>query len=476
MITLVLIGLPLLFALVVFILRGEKTIRLTALLGSLITFGWAVVAWVNYAHFCKCSVLFKTAWLAGSGVSLQFGMDGISMLLVMLTTFLVPVIIGSAWKHLYLKPAAFFGLILLLETAFLGVFTAFDGLVFYIFWELALICAWFICAVWGGKDRIRITFKFFIFTFTGSLLILAALLFLYFRSPAPHSFDYRWLYDAQLTTGEQRWIFAAMVIGFAVKIPVFPLHTWQPETYTTAPAQGTMLLAGIMGKMGIYGTIRWLIPVVPEAVAELSQPVIILAITGILYASLIALRQDDLKRLVAYSSIAHMGLITAGLFTLRPEATDGAVIQMVSHGINVVGLFCLLGFIEAGTGTRSMADLGGLANQAPWLAAFFRVILLGFISLPMTNGFVGEFILLLNLFETNILFAAVAGLTIIFSAVYMLWMYQRVMLGDPVLPGRSAGSPIRDLSPAEVLVLIPLVIMIFWIGIAPGMFLKLITL
>lgn len=476
MITVALIGFPLVLALVLFFLKGGKLLKWTALAGSLAESVWAVFAWITYARHCKCDLHVKYDWLGSLGISFQFGMDGLTLLLVMLTSFLVPLIILSSWHHTYHRPSAFYGLILLMETAFMGVFTAFDGILFYIFWEMALIPAWFICAVWGGNDRIRITFRFFLYTFTGSLIMLVALIFLYTRTPFPHSFDFRSLYQASLTSSEQLWIFIALSFAFAVKIPVFPFHSWQPDTYTAAPAQGSMLLAGIMVKMGIYGVIRWLIPVVPQAVEELGPVVIILAITGIVYASLIALKQDDMKRLVAYSSVAHAGLIAAGLFTLQRHAYDGAVIQMLSHGINITGLFAVIAMIERRTGTRSISSLGGLAREAPWLAFFFMAILLGSISLPLTNGFVGEFLLLAGLFQYNIVFSAIAGLGVIFGAVYMLRMYQGVMLGEIPPFRRSAGSLVTaDLTIPEMLVLIPVVVMIIWIGIAPGMFLDLIN-
>jgi NADH-quinone oxidoreductase subunit M len=377
------------------------------------------------------------------------------------------VIILASFSHSYSRPSAFYSLILLMEMALVGVFAAFDGMMFYIFWELALIPAYFISAVWGGNDRIRITFKFFIYTFTGSLFMLVALVYLYFKTPVPHSFDFQWLYAATMTPAEQTWIFLAFFLAFAIKIPVFPFHTWQPDTYAAAPAAGSMLLAGIMLKMGIYGMIRWMIPICHDAVQEWGGIAMILAVTGIVYASLIAIRQSDMKRLVAYSSIAHVGLIAAGVFTLTTYALQGAVIQMVSHGINIVGLFYVIDLIEQRTGSRTIGELGGIALRAPRLAAFFMIILLGSVALPLTNGFIGEFLLLLGLFEYSAVFAAVAGLTIIFSAVYMLWMYQRTMLGKT----SEMTENIRDLSWTEMAVLIPLVVMIFWIGLFPGLFL-----
>ncbi|MEI7500201.1 MAG: NADH-quinone oxidoreductase subunit M [Bacteroidota bacterium] len=467
MLTILLILLPLALSLFILMLKEEKAIRQFALAGSLIEFGIAVAAFIQYKTSCHCNLLFTTDWLAALGVSLKFGMDGISLLLVMLTTFLLPAIILASFNHSYNRPSAFYSLILLMEMALIGVFTSFDALIFYIFWELALIPAYFICAVWGGDDRIRITFKFFIYTFVGSLFMLVALIFLYFKTPLPHSFDFQWLYAVKLTPVEQTWIFLAFFLAFAVKIPIFPFHTWQPDTYTAAPAPGSMLLAGIMLKMGIYGMIRWMIPICHDALQQWGGVVMILAITGIIYASLIAIRQNDMKRLVAYSSIAHVGLIAAGLFSLTAFAMQGAVIQMVSHGINIVGLFIAIDLIEQRTKTRNISDLGGIALKAPRLAIFFMVVLLASVALPLTNSFVGEFLLLLGLFEYSTIFAAVAGLTIIFSAVYMLWMYQRTMLGK----SNELTENIRDLTWLEMATLIPLVIMIFWIGLFPGMFL-----
>ena len=467
MLTAVLILLPLALSLILLAMKEEKAIRQIALAGSLIEFGVGVAAFIQFKTMCHCNLQVEAYWLESMGISLKFGMDGISLLLVMLTVFLLPVIILASFSHSYNRPSAFYSLVLLMEMALIGVFTASDGLIFYIFWELALIPAYFICAVWGGNDRIRITFKFFIYTFTGSLLMLVALIYLYFKTPLPHSFDFQWLYTAKLTFAEQTWIFLAFFLAFAIKIPVFPFHTWQPDTYAGAPAAGSMLLAGIMLKMGIYGMIRWLIPVCHDAMLQWGGVAMILAVTGIVYASVIAIRQRDMKRLVAYSSIAHVGLIAAGVFSLTTLAMQGAVIQMVSHGINIVGLFIVIDLIEQRTGTRTISDLGGIALKAPRLAIFFMIILLGSVALPLTNGFIGEFLLLLGIFEYSKIFAAIAGLTIIFSAVYMLRMYQRTMLGKT----NEITGEIRDITWPEMAALIPLVVMIFWIGLFPGMFL-----
>jgi len=468
MLTVALILFPLAISLMLAFGRNEKAIRQFAFAASVTEFVFAAAALVIYRVSCPCDLLFETGWILPLGVSLKFGMDGISLLLVLLTTFLVPVIILDSFSRNYRRPGIFYALILFTEMALVGVFTAFDGLVFYIFWELALIPAYFICALWGGDDRIRITFKFFIYTFTGSLFMLVALIWLWFRTPLPHSFDYQWLIAARLTPAEQAWVFAAFFLAFAIKIPVFPFHTWQPGTYAVAPPAGSMMLAGIMLKMGLFGMIRWIIPVTPDAMQQYAPYAIALALTGLVYASVIAIRQDDLKRLIAYSSIAHVGLITAGIFTLNRYALEGAVIQMVSHGINITGLFMVAGFIEQRAGTRRISELGGLAHRAPRLAVVFMIVLLASIALPLTNGFVGEFLLLLGIFEYSPAFAAIGGLTVILSAVYMLWMYQRTMFGDT----NPVTEQVQDLSPAGLAVYIPLILMIFWIGIIPGIFLE----
>jgi NADH-quinone oxidoreductase subunit M len=351
--------------------------------------------------------------------------------------------------------------------ALIGVFASFDGMVFYVFWELALIPAWFICALWGGHDRIRITFKFFVYTFSGSLFMLIALIWVYLRTPGVHSFAWEAMTSAVLSPGEQNWIFAAFFLAFAIKIPIIPFHTWQPDTYTESPAAGSMLLAGIMLKMGLFGIIRWMIPIAPLAMSVWAPAAMWMGVAGVVYGSVIAIKQQDLKRLVAYSSIAHVGLIAAGLFAVNLHAAQGAMIQMVSHGINVVGLFFIIDMIEQRTGTRLIGRLSGIAVQAPRMAIFFMIILLGSVALPLTNGFVGEFLLLLGLYEVQPVMAAVAGLTIILSAVYMLWMFQCVMLGK--VNDLTASLP--DLTNLEMVALIPLVVMIFWIGIYPTYFL-----
>jgi NADH-quinone oxidoreductase subunit M len=431
MLTAILIALPFLAGLLIITTGGEqsKRIALGAALAEL------VVAGIMLAQFqinAESQFVLNYPWIPSLGINFHLAVDGISMLMILLTTVLTPLIIYSSFGHHYSKPQNFYGLILLMQMALIGVFTALDGFLFYIFWELALIPIYFICLLWGGENRAKITFKFFLYTMVGSLFMLVALIYLFQQTTGTHSFDINALYAAgqALDINTQRTIFWGLFLAFAIKMPIFPLHTWQPDTYVVAPTQGTMLLSGIMLKMGIYGAIRWLLPMVPEGVAAYSHLVMMLAIIGIIYASLIAWVQTDIKRLIAYSSIAHVGLIAAGVFSLNEQGISGAVFQMLSHGINVFALFFIVDMIEQRTKTRLMGNLGGVRTVAPKFATFFMVIMMGSVALPLTNGFPGEFLLLNGVYQASGMYALFAGITIILGAVYMLNAYQKSMLGE----------------------------------------------
>jgi NADH-quinone oxidoreductase subunit M len=428
-----------------------------------------VISLVVVAGFNKneaVQFVVNVPWITSAGITFSAGIDGISLLLVLLTTVLVPFIVLSSFSNTYNKPHTFYGLILMMQMALVGVFTARDGFLFYLFWEMALIPIYFICLIWGGEDRGRITFKFFIYTLAGSLLMLVGLVFLYYKTPGSHSFDIQALYEAgrALPANQQSLIFWAMFLAFAIKMPVFPFHTWQPDTYVTAPTQGTMLLSGIMLKMGIYGLIRWLLPLVPLGLQEWGFTAIVLSVIGIVYASCIAIIQKDLKRLIAYSSIAHVGLISAGLLTLNKIGMQGAMIQMLSHGIVVFALFYIADIISSRTRTLELSALGGIRNVAPILATVFVVTMLGSVALPFTSGFVGEFLLLNSLFQLKIELGVVAGLTIILGAVYMLRAFQKSMSGET----NAVTAAFTDLTGQEKLVLYPIVVIIILIGIYPA--------
>lgn len=407
-------------------------------------------------------------WIAKLGIYFSAGIDGISMIMVLLTTLLVPLIILTTYKHEYKNAGAFYVLILFMQAGLLVVFTALDGFLFYVGWEAALIPIYFICALWGGENRIRITLKFFIYTFAGSLFMLVAIIYLYLQSP-DRTFDIHSFYALKLTAPQQSWVFLAFFLAFAIKMPLFPFHTWQPDTYTEAPTGGTMMLSGIMLKMGIYGVIRWLIPCAPLGLAHWQSLAIILAVIGIVYASIIAFKQTDGKRLVAYSSIAHVGLIAAAIFTWNAQGLQGAMIQMLNHGINVVGMFFIWDIISRRLNTRNIGQLGGIALVAPKFSIAFLIIVLGTVGLPLTNGFVGEFLLLDGVFQysayhyMNLALVIAAGLTIIFGAVYMLRMYKNVMQGEL----NELTTTFKDISGSEQLVLTIICILIIAIGVYP---------
>ncbi len=403
------------------------------------------------------------SWISSLGINYKVGLDGISILLVLLTTFLVPIIILSSFNREYKNSGLFYSLILVMQFALVGVFSALDGFLFYVFWELALIPIYLICLLWGGQDRFRITLKFFIYTLGGSLIMLVALIWLWYQTPGSHTFDLETFYSLNLSSSQQSWIFWALFLAFAIKMPVFPFHTWQPDTYVDSPTPGTMLLSGIMLKMGVYGVLRWLLPVVPQALDEWGFAAIVLSVIGIVYASLIAIAQNDFKRLIAYSSIAHVGLISAGIFSLTHQGIQGGVIQMISHGIVVVGLFFIAEIINTRMETRDMSKLGGIRNHAQNFSTFFFIILLASVALPLTSGFVGEFLLLNGLFQYDPIIAGIAGLTIILGAVYMFRSFQKISLGE----ANNLTIRFVDLDIREKSILIPLVIMIFWIGIYP---------
>lgn len=469
MLTAILILWPLVAAIVTLALNSSQA-RGWALIASLIELVVSLVVIAQFNGGASPDFEINRPWIASLGINFHVGIDGISMLLVLLTTVLTPFIVLASFKNNYERASSFYALVLFMEMALIGVFTSLDGFLFYIFWEMALIPIYFICLRWGGVNRAAVTLKFFIYTLAGSLIMLIGFIYLYYQTPGQHSFDISALYAAgkALPVYEQGLIFWAIFVAFAVKMPVFPLHTWQPDTYHTAPTAGTMLLSGIMLKMGIYGVIRWLIPLVPAGVAEWGQTALILSVIGIVYASCLAIVQKDLKRLIAYSSIAHVGLIAAGIFTLNKVGMQGAMIQMVSHGIVIVGLFYVIEIIISRTSTQEIVALGGIRNVAPVFTTTFVIIMLGSVALPLTSGFVGEFLLINSVFQYNYVLGAVSGLTMILGAVYMLRSFQKTMLGET----NSTTSNFADLDTTEKLVLYPIVLMILVIGIYPAPLLK----
>lgn len=468
MLTGLLIILPLVASLLVFLTKGGAA-RTLAMAAAVAEFALSVFVYFQFkTNPAAANLSLNCTWVESMGIKFAVGIDGISMLLILLTTFLVPLIILSSYQNNYDKPNAFYSLILLMQMALVGVFAANDGFLFYVFWELALIPIYFICLLWGGENRGMITFKFFVYTLFGSLFMLIGLIYLYNHTGSVSgikSWAINDLYSAgkSLNIDQQSAVFWMIFLAFAIKMPIFPLHTWQPDTYVTAPTQGTMLLSGIMLKMGTFGVIKWLLPVAPLALEKWGGTAILLSSIGIVYASCIAIVQKDYKRLIAYSSIAHVGLISAGILSANQQGVQGAVIQMLSHGVNVVGLFLIADILLRHTGTREIEKLGGIRNMNGQFSVLFLIIMLGSVALPLTNGFIGEFLLINGVYQYSAGVAAFAGLSVILGAVYMLRSYQKIMLGEKPSTGVEFGS----LATSDKAVLIIVCVVIIAFGVYP---------
>lgn len=467
-----LILLPLLTALLCFMCKKQNTAANIALGGSLAVLAVALISlrFTDQAYNTYNSVSYL--WMKYLGNTYSVSLDGTGRLLTLLTAISFPVIFIATRNNNYKNPGAFFGLMLLSQCGLMGVFLAQDALLFYFFWELALIPVYFLCSRWGGEKRIAATFKFFVYTFVASLLMLTGIIYVYLHTDARffedgtralHSFSMYAFYHAHLSATEQGWLFWLFFVAFAVKMPVFPFHTWQPDTYDQSPTSVTMVLSGIMVKMGLFGVIKWLIPIFPLAVGEYSTIVMILAVVGIIYASCIAMVQDNLKKLVAYSSIAHIGLMCAALFSMNEISLQGVMIQMFNHGINIIGLWIVIDAIEKQTGIKNISELGGIANKAPRLTILLLIIAFANIALPLTNAFVGEFMMFAGIWKYSMWLAAAAGLSIILSASYTLKMIQRVFYGEV----NTVTENMRDISAARSFGLVLIVAMIFIFGVYP---------
>jgi len=437
----------------------------TALIASLATFAVAIYTFITFSP--QSTIGVKYSWMKDLNINFHISIDGISLLLVLLTAFLVPLIITSTFKHTYKNHASFYALILLAETALMGVFMARDIFLFYFFYEAALIPVYFIAAIWGGKNAPSITFKMFVYTIFGSLFMLVALVYLYMKG-ASADIDQLATTAKLLSPNVQNLLFWAFFIAFAIKMPVLPFHTWQPDAYTESPTPATMLLSGLLSKMGVYGLIRIMLPLSPVGVANWGQFGMVLSVIGLIYGSVIAIQQNNIKRLIAYSSFAHMGLMAAGVLSGNINGIQGAVLQMVAHGVNAVGLFFIVKIIYDRTGTRDLTALGGITQKTPALSIFFMIIMLGSVALPLTNGFVGEFLLLKGLYDKNAWLGGFAGLTIILGAVYMLRLMQRSMFGE----SNDITAKFKDVSGSEVAVLLPIAAVVLIMGLFPNVFLK----
>lgn len=465
MIAVLLIAIPLVSGLLTFFIRDEKTARFASFTATLVSLVLAIGAVTVFKG--SPQLAWDSAWLPALGSRFTVSLDGMGLLLILLTAVAFPLILLATWNTKYPKAGNFHALMLLSQAGLMGVFMATDALLFYFFWELALIPAYFLCSIWGGEKRIAVTFKFFIYTFVGSLFMLIGIIFLYFNTP-DQSFALQSFYKLNLNSDTQSWIFWLFFLAFAIKMPLFPFHTWQPDAYEQAPTATTMVLSGIMVKMGVFGLIRWLAPIVPNGFWSWGDAAAFLAMFGMIYASLLAMMQDDIKRLIAYSSIAHIGLMTLGVFSTTEAGMQGVMIQLFSHGVNIIGMWIVAEIIERKTGTRKISELGGLARQAPVLAILLVVIALANVALPLTNAFVGEFLMFTGVFTSNVsqynyIYTAVAGVSIILSAVYTLNMIQKVFFGNT----STASARLSGLSANEVLALGLIVGLILIFGVYP---------
>lgn len=457
MVLLSILSIPFIAAIILLFVKHNEKANYIAIASSGITLALALnIAFNGAANF-------DASWIPSINARFVLTADGLSKILLLLTGISFPAIFMATSKNEIKNRAQFLSLMLFTQTGLLGVFLAGDALLFYFFWELALIPVYFLCSIWGGEKRIAVTFKFFIYTFLGSLFMLIGIILVYTHT-ADQSFAIQSFKEASLSAGQQLTAFALFFTAFAIKMPIFPLHTWQPDAYEQSPTAVTMVLSAVMVKMGLYGVMRWLMPLFPNAFSAHSNFVVILSVIGILYASFIAIRQDDMKRLIAYSSIAHIGLMSAALFANNEIGAQGVLIQLFSHGVNVLGLWIIADIIEQQTGTRSLKEMGGLAKQNPTLG----ILLVGFafanIALPLTNAFVGEFLMFNSLFQFKPWIAAAAGVSVVLAAIYTLNMVQKCAYGEVSEKMSKMQAPNL---PAQF-VLIVLLIVVIISGVYPA--------
>ncbi len=478
--------LPLLGAFLILALPKESKggIRWSALAFTLASF--AASLWLlAYFDASTPEMQFVEAfsWIPTIGVTYLFGLDGISLWLVMLTTFLSVIGVICSWESITMRLKEYYIFLLLLETGMLGVFFALDFFLFYVFWEVMLVPMYFLIGVWGSDRRLYSAIKFFLYTLFGSVIMLLGILAVYYYHGAQtgaYTFDVLRLMKVSypstplftllgVSFSFQDLVWLSFFMSFAIKVPMFPFHTWLPDAHTDAPTAGSVILAGVLLKMGTYGFIRFNLPMFPEATKHFVPMIMTLSIIAIIYGAMVCMVQPDMKRLIAYSSVSHMGFITLGMFALNAQGIQGSIIQMVNHGLSTGALFLIVGLIYDRRHTRLISELGGLSKQMPVYATLFAIIMLSSMGLPGLNGFIGEFLILVGAFQVNYLWAAFAVSGIVLGAAYMLWLYQRTMFGPLENPKNAA---LQDLSPREMTTLVPIVIMCFWIGLYPSPFLR----
>src|SRR6186997_136125 len=452
--------------------RRNGLIRWLALAFSLATFAATLLIW---ARFDPASADFqfveRVAWIPAFGIDYYIGIDGISLLLVVLTGFLTPIALLSSWEGIEKKVKEFSIFILALEAAMFGVFLSLDLFLFYVFWDALLVPMYFLIGIWGYDQRIYAAIKFMLYTMAGSVLMLIAILglaYLHSEATGTYSFDLLKLYTLDIAPRTQFWFFLAFAVAFAIKVPLFPFHTWLPDAHVEAPTAGSIILAGVLLKMGTYGLVRFAFPLFPLAAHEFAPWIALLAVIGIVYGALVAMVQPDMKKLVAYSSVSHLGFVVLGICAMNVQGVQGAVYQMLAHGISTGGLFLLVGMLSDRRHTRLISEFGGLRNVMPRLTAAFLIITLASVGMPALNGFIGEFLTMLGAYLWNPRFVVVAGLGVILSAVYMLTMFQKVYLGEVT---NAKNEKLSDLQPREWASVLPLCATAIVMGVLPSIFL-----
>lgn len=460
---------PLLGGLFVLMQREDRAAWNSAFIFSLIPLALSFYLFAKFdVHSAEFQFVEQYDWIPKFGISYHLGVDGISLLLVLLTTILISLsLLYSGGGDIEERPREFCFFMLVLETGLLGTLLSIDVFLFYVFWELMLIPMYFLIGIWGHGRKVYAAIKFVLFTMTGSLLMLAAIIYLVLQARHAFgrlSFDLQLLYQVPLSETQARWLFAAFALAFAIKVPMWPLHTWLPDAHTEAPTAGSVILAGVMLKMGAYGFLRFAIPLFPTVAVEAVPLFLTLAVIGIIYGALVAMVQPDLKRLVAYSSVSHLGFVMLGMFALDPQGVTGSIYQMLNHGVSTGGLFLLVGMLYMRRHTREISEFGGLWKSVPVYAAIFMVVMLSSVGLPGLNGFVGEFLILLGTFLRNWIAAAFAVSGIVLGALYLLWTYERVMFG-PIT--KAVNETIRDLSGREIAVMIPVLALMLFMGLYP---------
>jgi NADH-quinone oxidoreductase subunit M len=451
----------------------ERVSRMIALVISLLVFAETLLLWSRFIPGSpEFQFVERHAWIPAFGITYAVGVDGISLLLLVLTGFLTPIALLSSWESVHTKTRAFCMFVLLLESAMLGVFVSLDLFLFYVFWDAMLVPMYFLIGIWGYDRRVYAAVKFILYTMAGSVLMLLAILglaYLHYTATGSYSFDLLKLYTLDVPDHLQVYFFLAFALAFAIKVPLFPFHTWLPDAHVEAPTAGSVILAGVLLKMGTYGLVRFAFPLFPQAAVYFAPALGVLAVIGIIYGALVAMVQPDMKKLVAYSSVSHLGFVVLGITAMNMQGVQGAVYQMLNHGISTGGLFLIVGMLSDRRHTRLIAEYGGLKKVTPRLVAAFLIITLSSIGLPGLNGFVGEFLILLGAFRTDPKLAAFAATGVILSATYMLWMFQRVNYG-PVTNEKNAN--LADLQPREWVVIAPIIAVAILMGVLPNIFLR----